>query len=128
MKALLAAVLTLSTLALAGCSGGGTATPSMDAEGRYVIHLTASNRFSPANAEVPANATVVFVNDGGVHDVSAKDGSWSSDDLAGGGLGHKMQPGESYVRTFGGAGDVEYVCKLHSSQGMKGTLHVGDHE
>ncbi len=124
MKALLA-VLVLSALALAGCSGGGPATPATDSEGRYVIHLTAGNRFSPANAQVPAKATVLFVNDGGVHDVTAHDDSWSSDDVVGG-LGHKMQPGDSYQHTFATAGVVDYHCGLHASQGMKGTLHVGE--
>jgi plastocyanin len=124
MKAVLLAALALCTLALAGCSGGGPVTPHVDAQGRYEIHLTSANRFSPANAQVPANATVVFNTDGGVHDVTAHDESWSSDDAVGG-LGHKLQPGESYVHTFAAAGDVDYHCKLHASQGMKGTLHVG---
>lgn len=122
MKALVALV-TLLALLLAGCSGSGPQTPATDEQGRYVIHLTPGNRFSPANAQVPAGATVAFVNDGGVHDVTAHDDSWSSDDTVGG-LGHKMQPGESYERKFGSAGDVDYHCALHASQGMKGTIHV----
>ena len=125
MKALLL-VLALTTLALAGCSSSGPETPSMDEQGRYVIHMSASNRFTPRDAAIPLNATVVFVNGGGVHDVTAHDGSWSSDNVNGG-LGHKMQPGESFERKFTTAGDVEYHCELHASQGMAGTLHVGDH-
>jgi plastocyanin len=121
---LLIALLAISAFALAGCSTTDDAvTPSMDAEGRYVIHLTAANRFSPANAQVPVNSTVVWVNDAGVHDVTAHDDSWSSDDVVGG-LGHKMQSGQSYAHNFTVAGDFDYHCTLHSP-GMKGTVHVG---
>lgn len=123
MKALLAVALLL-LLALAGCSGSGPQTPSMDAEGNYVIHLTAGNKFSPMLAKVPVNSTVVWVNDGGVHDVTAHDGAWSSDDVTAPGLGHKMQKGDRYVRTFTEAGDVDYHCVIHASTGMTGTLTV----
>lgn len=122
---LLIALLTVTAFALAGCGAkDGPVTPSMDAEGNYVIHLTAANRFSPANAQVPLNATVLWKNDAGVHDVTAHDGSWSSDDIVGG-LGHKMQPGQSFNHTFTSAGTYDYHCELHASQGMKGTIHVG---
>lgn len=115
-------VLTLlATMALAGCtgSGGEASVPETDAQGRYVIHLTSANRFTPADAKVPVGATVVWVNDGGVHDVTAHDGSWSSDDTR-----SKLQPGQSFERTFDQAGTVEYHCALHASQGMAGTLVI----
>lgn len=113
-------------LLLAGCtSSAGPVEPSMDDEGRYVIHMTAANRFTPMDAKVPAGATVVWVVDGGVHDVTAHDGSWSSDSTTNGGLGKKMGKGDEFVRTFADAGAVDYHCELHASVGMKGTLHVG---
>lgn len=122
---LLVAFLAVAAFALAGCSTtDGAVTPNMDAEGRYVIHLTAANRFSPADAKVPANATVIWVNDGGVHDVTAHDDSWSSDDIVGG-LGHKMKEGEAFEKQFVTPGDYEYHCQMHASQGMTGTIHVG---
>jgi plastocyanin len=125
MKALLVIPLLL-LVALAGCSGpSGPVTPTTDAQGRYVIHLTSSNHFSPQDAKVPLNATVVWVNDGGVHDVTEHMGAWSSDDITGGGLGHKMQAGDSYVHTFAAAGTIEYHCSIHESTGMKGSLVVG---
>lgn len=121
MKALLAIAL-LGTLALAGCSGssGEATVPAQDAEGNYVIHMTASNKFSPMVAKVPVGATVKWVNDGGVHDVTADDGSWGSDDD----LGRKTQPGDSYTHTFTVAGEVDYHCELHRSAGMKATIVV----
>lgn len=120
MKAFL--VLAAASLLLAGCSGGagGAQVPDQDDEGRYVIHMTSGNRFVPADAKVPAGATVVWVNDGGVHDVTAHDESWSSDKD----LGRKIQAGQEYERTFDAAGEVEYHCAIHASTGMAGTLHV----
>ena len=123
MKALVAVAL-LSLVALAGCSGSGPQTPAQDAEGNYLVHMSAGNKFSPMIAKVPVGASVSWVNDGGVHDVTAHDGSWSSDDATSPGLGHKMQKGERYTRTFDQAGEVEYHCVIHASTGMKGTLIV----
>lgn len=122
MKAILAIAL-LSLLALAGCSGSGPQTPSQDADGNYVIHLTSANKFTPMNAKVPAGSNVTWVNDGGIHDVTAHDGSWSSDDTATG-LGHKMAKGESFSKQFLTPGTYDYHCENHISMGMKGTLLV----
>lgn len=119
MKALLFAALFLS-LTLAGCGGAAEpVVPDQDAEGRYVIHMNAANRFTPAQAKVPVGATVLWVNDGGVHDVTANDDSWSSDDI-----GPKLAVGKSFEHTFSAAGEVGYHCALHRSSGMTGTLLV----
>jgi plastocyanin len=121
MKALLAVAL-LSSLTLAGCASTNQnepVTPEMK-DGKYVIHMTAGSQFRPQHAKVPAGATVVWVNDGGVHDVSADDDSWSTDDA----LGKKMVPGESWERTFAQPGKVPYNCRIHASTGMRGTLTV----
>lgn len=114
-----------ATLLLAGCSTpSGPITPETDEQGRYVIHMTASNRFSPMKATVPVGSTVVFVVDGGVHDVTAHDNSWSSDKAPPAGLGGKMQAGEEFEHTFSEAGSVPYHCNLHASSGMTATLLV----
>jgi len=115
--ALLPALLSAAVL-LAGCSsgGGGPVTPELK-DGKYVIHMTSAQTFSPANARVPLNATVEWVDDGGVHDVAAADGSWTS--------GHTLQVGQTYDHTFTASGTVAYVCHIHESTGMKGTLVVG---
>ena len=124
--ALAIAALALVLVSLAGCGEAPVThtTPPMEG-GKYVIHLTAGSLFMPADAAVPANATVVFVNDGGVHDVTEgeADGAhaWSSDDT----LGHKMNEGDRFEHTFAAPGVVHYVCKIHASTGMKGTLTVG---
>ena len=120
-----AATLLLAAVLLSGCSGGGggPAEPEKDAQGRYVIKMTAGNQFIPMDAKVPAGAKVVWVNEGGVHDVTAADRSWSSDDTLPK-LGSTSSAKE-YERTFDAAGTVQYVCKLHESTGMKGTLRVG---
>lgn len=121
MKAILAVAL-LSLLALAGCtgSGGGGVTPDQDDEGRYVIHMTSANRFSPAVAKVPVGATVVWVHDGGApHDVQGDDDLFSSG--AAGGL----REGDEFAHTFAEAGSYGYFCHLHHGSGMKGTVVVG---
>lgn len=121
MKLALLAAALLAALALAGCSGSsGPVTPQKDAEGRYVIHMAASaNKFLPARAEVPAGATVVWVNDGATpHDVNANDGSFSSDEK----LGGKIGEGDEFEHGFAASGTFSYHCSLHA--GMNGSLTV----
>ena len=123
MKLLVAATL-LAALALAGCSGsGGAQVPDQDSDGNYVVHLSVNNKFTPMVAKVPAGATILWVNDGGVHDVTAHDGSWSSDDDDTG-LGHKRAEGDEFAKQFAEPGEYDYHCQLHSSSGMKGTIVV----
>lgn len=117
MKALLLALL-LVTLALAGCSGskdGGFVTPPQDDEGRYLITMKPGLTFEPKRAEVPVGATVLFVNEGGAHDVTADDGSFKSP---------MLNQGQSWEHTFDEAGEVEYHCTPHEGNGMKGTIRV----
>ncbi len=121
---LLAISAALAFLTLSGCSSGGYETPSMDEHGRYVIHMTAGSKFLPLTAHVPLNATVVWINDGGIHDVTADDGSWSSDNPAPEGLGRKMSAGDEYARTFPKGGTFNYHCDIHHGT-MKGILTVG---
>jgi len=112
-------ILGLLALALAGCSGGTTSdgdfvTPEQDGQGRYVIHMEPSLRFSPANAVVPVGATVVFVNDGGSHDVR-------SDSL---GFRSPFPVEEEYEVTVDEPGDHPFWCNPHENAGMKGVLRV----
>lgn len=112
---------------LAGCSADDAVVPDQDSEGRYVIHLTADNRFVPAEARVPAGATVAWVVDGGAHDVSADDGSFSSADgrpVDAQGFPTLLQPGETYTHTFNETGKWVYWCHTHHEFGMKGVLTV----
>jgi len=121
------AVALLATFTLAGCSTPaapeGPPRAPME-EGKYVIRVASSNTFQPANASIPAGATVVWIVDGGMHDVTeGKSGdtyAWSSDDDTGG----KLTPGDRYERTFSTPGVVHYRCIMHASTGMVGTLTV----
>lgn len=121
MKAIPTALLLLSALLLAGCSGSGGAgkVPEQDSQGRYVIHMTAGNQFVPANAKVPAGSTVVWIHDGGApHDVQADDESFSSGRHGG------LSDGMSFAHTFNETGSFPYYCHIHMGSGMKGTVTV----
>lgn len=121
------ALAVLLALSVAGCAGKAGTVPGQDAEGRYVIHLTAANRFEPADARVPAGATVVWVVDGGHHDVNADDGTFSSNDgrpLDERGYPTLMGPGETFQFTFNQTGTWPYWCHTHHEMDMRGTLRV----
>lgn len=120
MKAL-AAVALLSLVLLAGCGApAGPATPTTDAEGRYVIDMTAGNKFSPSSAKVPIGSVVVWEHKGGApHDVQAYDGSFSSGPIGG------LTEGEEFAHQFNETGTFSYFCHVHEGSGMKATLTVG---
>ncbi len=111
-------------LLIAGCNGptvepptDEAVTPPMDDQGRYVIRATAQTTFSPAKAKVPVGATVVWMNDGGVHNVVADDQSFNSGAAT-------SETGELFVWTFEAAGSFGYFCQPHKSLGMTGTVTV----
>lgn len=118
---LLAAVLLASLVLLAGCTAEPpkATTPEMQ-EGRYIIHMSAGNHFSPMHAKVPVNSTVRWVQDDPVpHDVTDSENNpptWQSP--------RGMQQGTFYDRAFPAPGTYEYDCTIHASTGMKGTLEV----
>ena len=116
MKAILALAILTAAL-LAGCSTPttGPVTAEMK-DGKYVIHMVGSH-FNPANAKVPPGATVQWVNDeSSPHDVTAEDNSWATPST--------LQKGATYEHKFDAAGTVAYVCTIHESTGMTGTLTV----
>lgn len=127
MKLAFLAGAALAALLLSGCGDAPSKGVALqpNAEGKYEVHLKSGAMFLPRDAKVPANATVVWVSDDNVaHDVTAADGTWSSDDSpAEGGLGQKMSQGDRYERRFATTGTVEYVCRIHFP-GMAGTLTV----
>lgn len=121
MKAFAAvAFLCLASLVLlAGCGAPAAKEPPKDAEGRYVIEMTAGNQFSPATANVPQGAIVVWKHMGGApHDVQAEDGSFSSGPIGG------MDEGDEFPHQFDQTGTFRYTCHVHSGSGMKGTITV----
>lgn len=118
----IALMVSLAAFMLAGCTGptdggDGFTVPEQDDQGRYVIKVggSAGNKFVPAKAEVPVGATVVWINEGGVHNVKADDGSFGND----------VDPGDwSFPRTFDVEGDFGYFCEPHKSSGMTGIVRV----
>ncbi len=133
MRAVLALLL-LSAIALAGCGGPGGVVPAQDADGRYQVAMTDSLTFDPAEAKVPAGATIVWTNtaSGVPHDVAGYEGDPIKDDRTAfsstrappEGLGHLMQPGESWSHTFNETGTWTVWCHTHHEAGMKMVLHV----
>ena len=122
------AVPLLAALALSGCGDDAAVVPEQDGDGRYVIHLLPDNRFSPDDARVPEGATVVWVVDGGHHDVNAEDDTFSSNrgrPLDDRGYPTLLGPGEEFEHTFNATGTWRYWCHTHHEMDMMGMLRVG---
>jgi plastocyanin len=81
--------------------------------------------FAPANVTINVGDTVTFVNDGGVHNVSSSDGGFR---CANGcdGQGGNGNPGTGwqFALQFNSAGTIHYLCEIHSSMGMVGSVTV----
>ena len=80
------------------------------------VNLTATNQFEPANVTVAVGDTVTFVWQGGFHDVTFADGVSSGAPVG--------IDGTTYARTFDAPGSYGYVCTVHESGGMVGTVVV----
>jgi plastocyanin len=102
---LLATLLLLSALALAGCSSGEHDDPEVDIHG---------NTFDPASLTIAAGEHVHFNNhDGVAHTATSDTGAFDTGNIAGGASGSAQ---------FDQAGTFPYHCKIHPS--MKGTIVV----
>lgn len=96
---------------------GGTAmmaAPSLAAG--PTVTLTATNLFEPGNVTVEQGDTVTFTWAGGFHDVTFSDGTSSGTPVG--------IDGTTYSRTFDSAGTFDYVCTIHESSGMVGSVTV----
>ena len=126
-----AAIVVVCTVSVAGCSNGqpaankaphtGSVTAStVDGIQQVTVHAT-DFRFSPSTITVhPGKVTIILVNDGGgaPHDLQVvKD---PSDDVP------LTQNGQTKQTTFiaPAPGRYQFVCTLHTKQGMIGTLVV----
>ncbi len=113
---LVAVLLWVSSLALAGCSDAGDTPPAPttddgapDAE--VSIHGFA---FDPKTLSVQVGDRVRFTNhDSAAHTATADDGSWDTGSLGG---------GDSDDVAFDQAGTISYKCRFHAS--MTGTVTV----
>jgi plastocyanin len=100
-----ALLLTLATLALAGCSSGEHEDPEVDIHG---------NTFDPASLTIRSGEHVHFNNhDGVAHTATSDTGAFDTGNIAGGASGSAQ---------FDRAGTFPYHCKIHPS--MKGTIVV----
>lgn len=96
---------------------GGTimmAAPSLAANA--TVNLTAANLFDQAAVTVSEGDTVTFNWAGGFHDVTFADGVASGAPVG--------IDGTTFARTFDTAGTFAYVCTIHESSGMAGTVTV----
>jgi LPXTG-motif cell wall-anchored protein len=107
-----AALLSLSMLAIVGTSGPAGAASTHDVS---IVGLT----YSPKALTVQAGDTVVWTNTSAIpHTVTADDNSFTSVSLA---------PGQTFSHTFASAATVPYHCAFHGAAGgfgMAGTIVV----
>jgi plastocyanin len=80
------------------------------------VNLTASNTFDSATVTVGEGETVTFTWRGGFHDVTFADGVNSGTPVG--------IDGTTWSRTFDAAGSYAFVCTVHESAGMVGTVTV----
>lgn len=90
------------------------AAPAIAADAN--VTLTAANTFDAANVTVNVGDTVTFTWAGGFHDVAFADGVNSGTPVG--------IDGTTWSRTFDTAGSYAYVCSVHESAGMVGTVTV----
>ena len=106
----------LAILALAGCGGGGSDTPTGPTTGGGGANgvTVGNNFFSPANLTVATGATVTWTWAMGdvEHTVTFDDNA----------PGSARQSSGTFQRTFGTAGTFTYFCALHPH--MTGTVVV----
>jgi plastocyanin len=118
--------VTLATLVLAACGGGGgkgtTSTPSTlpGAGGNAgtlvdIVPAGASWKFVPDSVTVATGGAVTWINKSDVaHNVVFTDASVKSSDL--------FDKGKSFTTAFSKAGAYPYICSIHPD--MKGTVAV----
>lgn len=101
----------------------------VDATGQTDVSVTVGSQgnggafgFSPAAVRVDPGTTITWTwtGEGGVHDVTDRDGEFASD-LVG-------DKGTTFEHTFDTEGVFYYVCSPHEAMGMKGAVVVGDAE
>lgn len=97
--------------ALAGCTGGATATPSPVVT--TSVDLPKSYRFDPPAIQVADGATVTWTN----HDDFTHNVTFEGEE------GQVIKPGDAATRTFPEPGTYAYLCTLHPRD-MQGTVIV----
>ncbi|HEX3528526.1 MAG TPA: Calx-beta domain-containing protein [Thermoanaerobaculia bacterium] len=94
----------------------------------HTVHVggNAGLNYNPSSLTIAAGDSVTWVNDGGMHNVTADDNSFRC--AAGcdgaGGSGDPSTDSWSATRTFSTAGTIGYHCEVHGPLGMRGTITV----
>ena len=96
--------------------GGAMMMAAPSSAANASVNLTADNTFTPAAVTISTGEKVTFTWVGGFHDVTFADGVSSGAPVG--------VAGTTYSRTFDTAGTFAYVCTVHESVGMKGTVTV----
>lgn len=113
--------LLLIAAATLSCGGGGSTAPTEE-PGVVTIHLTANNRFSPADVTIDPGTTVRWVNDAVMlHTVTpnnpSQPGVWAEATTSSTGL--------VMTHTFSQSGQTySYHCQPHLAEGMTGVVRV----
>ncbi len=128
--------------ALAGCLGGGdgessdndptptpdpTATPEPESTAEVTVQVGPVS-FSPQLVVIEPETTVVFEHDSGQHTVTFYHEDNGTVQRVPEGVSALDQPVEigSIDHTFSTAGVYDYFCRPHQSQGMVGSIVVGE--
>jgi plastocyanin len=83
------------------------------------VEATDQLTFEPETLEIQVGTTVTWTNTGNlIHTVTAEDGSFDGDLMA----------GQTFSHTFDTPGTYEYYCGPHRAQDMTGTITVVDEE
>jgi plastocyanin len=95
-----------------------TATPAAttSADEKTVVVQLGEHFFDPSSITVKVGTTVIWRNNGQqVHDIHARDGSFSSP---------LLNPGGTFMVTFTKPGLYPYYCVPHEGDGMIGQVEV----
>lgn len=95
----------------ASCGGNNTSTPVPTS----TISIK-STSFNPGNASVTKDTVITWTNNDTVPHQIESDGNLPTL------LSGEIQPGETFIFTFGEKGNFPYHCKIHP--GMKGEITV----
>lgn len=127
-----AAILLMLAATQGACSPDRPpAPPSQAIDGTIVIRMTDDMIFSPSNVTVSVGDTVAWVNDGVLPHTSSDSPGLAAVDI------HNVLPdgatpwdsgtlasGERFSVVFDRPGDYTYLCRIHETAGMVGTLTV----
>jgi plastocyanin len=114
-RLVLSALALIAAAALAtACGDSDTSDDPLTVGGPSETITIEDSSFKPGNLQVPAGATVTFVNeDSAVHDAKARDDSWETEHLG---------RGDSGAVTLDAPGDYDYYCTIHPNMKARVTV------